>query len=169
MKIHRIRYFLLIFFLATAATVFAHAFYVSICSIEENPETMTFEMTYRVFTDDLELALDQSNGLKTRLGTSKEYASADSLMFAYLKDVFRISVNGKPVELKWIGREVELDVTWNYVEAPAPEKIERIEVENRLLFEQHKEQKNIVNITSTKGKKSMILQMGKGKDEVRFE
>jgi len=122
-----------------------HEFYVSLCQIDHNPETNALEITMRIFTDDLEYGITGSQDFYG-LGTSKEPVSSDSLIYSYILENFTVNLNGNCLKLDFIGKEVEIDVTWIYLEKEDIEYIGRIEVTNYMLTELFRDQVNIINV-----------------------
>ncbi len=147
---------------------FRHVFYVSICSVEENTKTELLEITFRIFTDDLEKALLDEYHLNLRLGTEKEHIKTDSLLFEYIRRNFRLQLEKQPAHMRFIGKEVEIDLTWIYLEIPKKEKVKKITVLNRLLIDSFETQKNIVHLNIQGQKKSLLFRKGHSEDSIGF-
>ena len=135
----------------------AHKFYISLTQVDHNPKAASLEITIKLFTDDLELALSPTNPGRMKLGTEKEIEGADSLVFDYLKKRLWYEVNGKPVNYRYIGRETENDVSWCYVEVLNVTQLNTLKVHNLLLTEAFPEQINLTNIKTGEGTKSVSL------------
>ena len=150
------RYFLIICG-AVFSLSFCHKFYVSICQIDFNSKTNSMEITFKIFTDDLENTLEAQGTGKLYLGSERESKDADRFIFNYLKTHFDLKVDNRPVQIKFLGKEVELDVTWCYIEVLDVEKITNITVTNSILIEQFEDQTNIVHVKVEKKQKSMLL------------
>ena len=69
-----------------------HEFYVSITEIRYNAGTERFEVSMRIFPDDLDRALLERTGIHTRLATELEHMKADSLLMLYLLEDFSLEV-----------------------------------------------------------------------------
>lgn len=124
-----------------------HKFYVSITQIDINKDLHKLEISARIFTDDLEASVMGQSGQKLRLGSDKVHPKADSLLFDYLLTGFKIRQEGKEVDLVFIGKEVEADVTWIYLESREGISPGRpLVIRNGLLHELFPDQKNLVNV-----------------------
>ena len=134
-----------------------HEFYVSLSEVRYNTETERFEVSIRIFPDDLDRALLERNGITSQLATELEHKSADSLLMAYLLEEFTIKVNGENLDLSYLGKEPESDAIWCYLESskgPAPETIT---IRNVLLTEYFPDQVNIIQVYNGKWNKGMLL------------
>lgn len=116
-----------------------------------SPETQTVQTTIRVFTDDLELALRNHHrldeGMKIWLGDVQEWPSADTAILGWVSDLLTLDVNNKILSWQWVGKEVELDVTYLYVESQ-PTQSTHWQVTNRLFFQEFEDQVNEVYLRS---------------------
>ena len=84
-----------------------HKFYVSLTEVRYNLQTERFEVSMRIFPDDLDRALLERTGINTQLGTELEHKDADSLLMVYLLEGFSIEVNGALLEMNYLGKEPE--------------------------------------------------------------
>lgn len=146
----------------------AHKFYVSLVRIEQNNNSNSFEITFKIFTDDLENALELSSNENLRIGTKWEYEKTDSILWNYVKKHFGIWVNGTKMNLIFIGKEVELDVTWCYVEVMELGRVETISVFDDMLIELFIDQVNIVQVSYEEVEKSLLLKRGKTNGSLKF-
>lgn len=157
-----------VFLLASAVAGVRHPFYVSICQIDHNPEAKSLELTFKIFTDDLEKALEAQGTGKLYLGDPREAQDADRYLYNYLKNQVVIVVNGDTAAIRYVGKEVEMDVTWCYVEIAQVTEVKKITVTNRILLEIYEEQTNLVHVKAGGQQKSMLLRKGKTVDTVEF-
>ena len=146
--------FLLIIILSSGFTL--HEFYVSLCQVDHNPETKSLEITMRIFTDDLEYGITGSQDFYG-LGTSNEPPSSDSLIYSYILENFKVNLNGNCLKPDFIGKEVEVDVTWIYLEIEEVEFLSRIEVTNYMLTELFRDQVNIINVKYNSETRGLLL------------
>lgn len=123
----------------------AHDFHVSITQMEQNGKTGRLEIAVKIFTDDLELAVQPAGIPKLHLATREEHAAADSLIGQYLLEHLRLHVDGIPVVLAYLGKETESDATWCYLESGPMGKIGQLKVTNTVLFAQFDDQVNIIH------------------------
>ena len=122
----------------------------------------------KIFTDDLEEGIYDASKQTLNLGLSSEVNQADSVLTAYLKERVQIRVNGTPTPINFVGKEVEMQVSWVYLEAPCPNPISDIQVHNEILMHLHKEQTNLVNIKVGSTKRSLLLSHKKKEDVATF-
>jgi hypothetical protein len=134
-----------------------HKFYVSLSEIRYNTETERYEVSMRIFPDDLDRALLARSGIITQLATELEHKSADSLLMVYLLEDFSIEVNGEALELNYLGNEPESDAIWCYLESSRVAAPESITIQNVLLMEYFPDQVNIVQVYHGKWNKGLLL------------
>lgn len=143
-----------------------HKFYVSKTIIEFNPRSASYEVTCKIFTDDLEKALGEAAENKIRLGTDREVSNADELIEKYITQHLKIDYNNQPVTLSFIGKEAEADLTACYFEFVRLQEYNTISVENTILYEHFPDQKNIVDIRANASTKTIILTRERPKEIV---
>ena len=122
------------------AMSFGHDFHFSRTDMRWNPSSQTVQTTVRVFTDDLELALRNHHRLgedvKIWLGDDREWTGADDALFAWLSHHLDLQLGDSTVHWTWVGKEVELDVSYLYLESsPAPASERAWTVTNTLFFQ----------------------------------
>lgn len=146
-----------------------HKFYMSLTEIEHNPRTQSLECTMHLFTDDLELALETFSGLDLNLGLPNEHPKTDSILHAYINTYLEVTVNGKKVATKVLGKEVEIDKTYCYVEVMKQPQISTIAIRNLIFMEIYNEQKNIVHVRAHGKKRSLYLRKGNASGQLSFQ
>jgi hypothetical protein len=129
-------------FLFTAPSTL-HEFHTSLAQVHYNQSSRSFEITLRVFTDDLEAALTlMNNNNKVTIDAPQ----ADQLIAQYLNKHFALlDRQNQKKELTFIGKEVEVDVTWIYAEIPVPDLPSGMRLQNSVLTELFGDQVNMVN------------------------
>ncbi|MGB1057011.1 MAG: DUF6702 family protein [Flavobacteriales bacterium] len=137
---------------ALVAAAPVHDFHFSRTDVHWNRETQTLQATARVFTDDLELAIRHHSELPEDhpiwLGDDQEWNGADSAITAWLDGSLILHVQNAPVELTWVGKEVELDVSYLYLES-RPMVLTGAEpwhAKNTMLFAEFDDQVNEVHL-----------------------
>ena len=138
-------FMLMCFAVLTGFTI--HKFYISKTIIEFNTRTQQFEITCKMFTDDLDLTLSQFSGKQIHLGTSQEHADANAVLEDYMKQHFTCAIDGVPVEWRWVGKEVENDLTYCYMEIFRKPDFSSLTVRNDLLVSHFPDQQNIVDFS----------------------
>ncbi len=154
--------------LGLIALTWRHAYYLSICEIDHNLHTKALEIAVKIFTDDLEEALEAQGVEKLHLGTPQESKQAGRYIFEYLKNKLTFVVDGDTAAFDYVGKEVEMEVTWCYVEARNVAAVKKIAVSNRLLLERHDEQANIVHVKTGGMRKSLLLHKNKTAATLEF-
>ena len=134
-----------------------HPFYISVCQIDHNPDPGTLEMSFRIFADDLELALETMGTDRLRLGTEHEAEKADLYISRYLARHVEIEINGHRVGAGFLGKEVDSDAIWCYVEVENVPVIETMTITNTLLLETFEDQVNLVHVNAAGQKKSLVF------------
>jgi len=130
-----VRYFALVmgFFLLTS---FYHKFYVSISEVNHNKETAALEISMKIFTDDLEAALEADTSEKLWIGDpEREVIATDSLLAIYFDKKLTLNINGKERKAVFLGKELEADVTWCYLEIQDVPAVKSVSIDNRILME----------------------------------
>lgn len=153
--------FLVIFaasFLLSSFTVL-HKFYVSVTNINYVEKDQAFQITSRVFIDDLEELLEERYDVDGHLGTDKETAIADEYIEKYLNTKLLLYLNDEKVNYTFLGKKYDNDVVICYLEVEnvVLEDIKTIAVQNEILTDLFDEQKNLVHIKYKGKKKSFVL------------
>ncbi|WP_310992572.1 DUF6702 family protein [Aequorivita marina] len=146
----------------------AHKFYVSITKIEYVKEKSAIQVIAKIFTDDMEDALQLKYDPSISLDTKKETKAANADLQRYLLQKIKIKVNGKPVQLQYIGKEYETDMVVAYMEVTNVMDLKTIEIENKVLMEVFSEQKNIVHFKTSENRRSLILDRDEPRGSLNF-
>ena len=133
-----------------------HDFHTSITEMRYNVKSKTFEISLRVFTDDLEKVLLVNNQNKKFLVENND--KNDPFVETYVKKHFVVinTKNQKPI-INYIGKEKEGEATWIYLEMPVSESINGSKIQNNVLIDMFDDQTNIVNIFVNNEKKSYLF------------
>ena len=133
----------------------AHDFHTSLTEMRYNVKSKNFEISLRVFTDDLEKVLSATN--QNRKFTLENNDKNDPLVEAYIRKHF-VVVNPKnqKLNINYIGREKEGEATWIYLELPVNESINGSKIQNDVLIDMFDDQTNILNIFIQNQKKSYL-------------
>ncbi|MES2811888.1 MAG: DUF6702 family protein [Bacteroidota bacterium] len=134
-----------------------HKFYVSIYQINYIQEKKMFQITSRIFVDDLNKTLLEKYNTKTFLGDKEESERDIELMKKYIFDNFTIKVNGKLQVIHFANKEMEGNVLICYYNVKDIAKIKTVEIQNSVLLEFNDEQQNIVHTNFFGNKKSFLF------------
>ena len=143
-----INFFTLLFFL-----VFPHKYYVSTTLIDFDNKTQSFEITLKVFYDDLEkdLKLDSK-----KVDYIKDYEYLNEIYKPYLNQNFQINFDKEAILINYLGFEKRQDQINFYMEINSDLLGQSIEIQNSILYNSFPNQKNIILIRKGKFRKSFI-------------
>ena len=148
---------------------FLHPFFITLTELRFNPSSKKMELAQKIFWDDLEVALSKEAGGAVDFLKPKDKAKLESQIKAYLLKHTQVWVNGKTVQLTYVGYEVEEDAAWFYLESTATTTPKTVEVQNTLLLRDFDGQQNIVHVyLNSKSPKSLLLGEGKEKGRIIF-
>ncbi len=129
-----------------SGTLGGHNFHVSITNGELNPKTETLQLYLKVFMDDLEDGIKSSTNKTLNLGKPNVHPQADTLISNYILGHFSVKANGKELNFRYIGKEIEQDIVFVYLEVPVKPTVKELTITNTLFFDRFDDQSNIVNI-----------------------
>ena len=120
----------------------AHRFHTSLTRIDYDEKQKLFEISIQLFTHDLIPLLEQKTGANIDLGKT---SAIDKTLLDYLNENFVLKdKNGTVKNLKWVGKESDVDTIWIYLETPSLEGLEGYNLQNTIFFESFPEQTNLV-------------------------
>ncbi|MCH4553670.1 DUF6702 family protein [Aestuariibaculum lutulentum] len=155
MKLFKIS--LLVFALSFLSFATVHKYYISVTQIDYVEEKQSVQIISRIFIDDFEKLLRERYDENITLAGKNESESVDAYMEKYLKEKLMIKINGKPVNVQFIGKAYDVDIAKCYLEIEKVKYIENIEITNEVLFDVFEEQQNIVKTNINSKQKSVIL------------
>lgn len=126
-----------------------HPIHASICEVKYNEGKFLFEVSLKVYLDDLETAVKNEGYAPLNLGSSQENKSSRDHLAAYLDKYFSISLNGQKLSSTFVGKELSDDymAVWCYVEYPAKvSKGQKYTISNRVLLDLYSDQRNIMDM-----------------------
>ena len=145
---------------------FLHPIHIGVTEVEYKEKSL--QIAHKYFVEDFEDEVEETYNVRLQLGTSKELVDANKYIQKYLTEKFAVTLNGKPIEGKWIGKEVEGEAIWIYVEYEKIKKIKSIVIENRVLFDSFDDQKNLVHFKADGFKKSLLLNAKQENDIIQL-
>lgn len=145
--------------LLTLSFTSAHKFYVSVTNISFSEDDSAFQITSRVFIDDLDKLLKERYGIEAKLATPDEAKIADEYIEKYFRTKFLVEFDGEVVQYNFLGKRYDNDVVICYLEITDVDlsKIKTMSVQNEVLTDLFDEQKNVVHIKWKDNKKSFVL------------
>lgn len=149
--------FALFFALVLSLLAFrSHDFHTSITRMDYNAKDKAFEISIRVFTDDLEKALSKDNSGQKIVVVNND--KNDPLVEKYIRKHFALVTAQKQKKAySYVGKEQEADATWIYIEIPAQEAVSGFSLQNTIMHDLFDDQINLVNLNYQGQKKSYIF------------
>ncbi len=146
--------------------VSAHTFHTSFTKIDYNSQTKSAEFTVRVFTHDLEAALEKRIGKKVRLDKAKDIKGA---VESYIdENVSLKQKDGEKKKLTFVGYEQETDTVFVYLEVKMPDGLSETTLQNTLFLELNDDQVNLI-LVKEGDKKADLLFKANDKDFKKIE
>ncbi|MCE2611467.1 hypothetical protein LVD13_00685 [Flavobacteriaceae bacterium D16] len=136
-----------------------HKFYVSVTHVNYVEKQDAFQITTRIFIDDLEALLLERYDIKAGLATPEELSAADDYIEKYLRTKLLFRFNGEIQKYAFLGKRYDNDVIICYLEITQvnlPE-LQSLEVQNEILTDLFEEQQNLVHLNISGKKKSFVL------------
>jgi hypothetical protein len=150
--------------------LFLHPIHVSVTEIEYSDKNKSLQITTRIFIDDLELSIRKQTKLESLdLLEPGPGMTTDQLINAYLKEHFKVSIDGKPAKINFLASEIEEPAVICYLEIENVKKLKTLSVTNTVIQETHDDQSNLVHITYKSPVKSYRLVREKPTDTYKFE
>ncbi|MDP2386543.1 MAG: hypothetical protein Q8M29_09240 [Bacteroidota bacterium] len=126
---------------------FMHPYFVSTTEINFNSAGKTIEITCRMFTDNIEDALEKKYKKGIDILHPKDKKEVEKLLHEYINDHLKIKINGQVYAMEIIGFEKEEDAIWTYLEIKKDLLPKKVSIENTLLYEHLPKQVNMVHVT----------------------
>ncbi len=136
----------------------SHEFYVSTTSVDFILDKSEIQITSQFFVDDVENLIKFQNPNIT-LAFEKRYSEKTNLILKdFIHKNFKISINKKMQEVKYLGYELRDDLLVVFYETKfSNSEIFNIEIFNSFLVNFIESQKNIVHLKFKNLKKSFLL------------
>jgi len=152
------------FLMATSA----HKFYVSVTKIEYKENEKSLQMIARVFIDDFETLLRERYDENITLDEKNESKQIDVYSGKYFSEKFKVKLNNEEVTYTFLGKEYEDDIIYFYLEIDNVDKINSLEITNKIMFDLFEEQQNIIRTKIYSKNKSFILTSSNDKGMLKF-
>lgn len=134
-----------------------HPIYVSVAEIEYNAKGKTLEVSCKLFTDDFEKTLRSVYKTNVDLINPPNRAAMDRLVNDYVQKNFKLTFDGKPVTLKYLGYEEIEEGIYSYYEASGINEPKNLQIFNTLLYANHTQQMGLMHVTVNGSRKSTRL------------
>jgi hypothetical protein len=145
-----------------------HKYYISVTQVDYIENEQSVQITSRIFIDDFEKVLRERYDDNLVLGGKNESKDVDKYIENYLKEKIKVTINGKEMNLVFIGKEYDIDLIQCYIEIDKVKKINSIEISNQVLFDLFDEQQNMIKTKINSKQKSFLLNQGNKKALLNF-
>ena len=135
--------------ITTCLYTFSHPIHVTVVNIEPNAKNALFEVSFKIFTDDLELAIFQHSNKNIGLTQNKPIQNIEHYLKNYINDNFKIILNGKKISFNkiiFVKYTIIEDATWIYLNFKISSKIYALEIYNNLLNDLYPDMTNLLII-----------------------
>jgi predicted PolB exonuclease-like 3'-5' exonuclease len=123
-----------------------------------NQKEKIIETSIQIFTHDLVPVLEERTKRKIDL---EKTAGIDKLMFEYVSENFILKDDkGETAKIKWVGKEIDVDTAWVYLEVSSAKSPENFSLQNTLFFESFPEQTNLVIARFDEKKSDLLFKVG---------
>ena len=160
-----LKVFLLVFSLLSL-----HPLHISVTEIDYAEKEMMLKITMRVFVEDFEQTLAQKlKNPDLDIRALQGGLTVDKLATDYLKEHFKISLDGKLQNTAYLGHEIESEAFIFYVEVTGVKKWKTIQVTNDMITEMFEDQSNLVHVSIDDEIKSLRLTKDTPTDKLTFD
>jgi hypothetical protein len=138
--------------------IYLHPIHISVADIHYREDRKSLEIMLRIFVDDLELSI-RNLRLEPELDIlyPQNGLSTQDMVVPYLKDRFKIYLDGKAQTYNFLGFEMEGEAMVCFIEVEKVKKWQQIKVHNSIITETYDDQNNLVHVTVNNKVKSMRL------------
>ena len=134
-----------------------HKFYVTTTSLRFVESNNSFQITSRLFIEDIESILVQSSIPDLKLAPDSDESVVDSLLTNYFEDNLIFTSVENEFKINFLGKEYKDDMMVCYLELKFDKLDENINIQNTLLFDFSEEQKNIIHYRNGNQRKSFLF------------
>lgn len=146
-----------------------HEYHASVTNMQYDPKGRVFEVSVRMFTDDLEKTLTRENGGQRVVFAEKNEKNNDLLLEKYLRKHFALQTPQKQRKaFNYVGYETEADAQWVYLELPYTELVRGATLKQSVLLDMFEDQVNLVTINYNAEKKTFLFKKNQTVQEISF-
>jgi len=151
--------YLYLFIVSFFPSDMVHDIHMSKTKIKYVQESDSWQISMRVFIDDLEDVVNERTKVDLKLFSDKENSQADTLLSEYLNEKLVLMIDGEDQKAKWVGKEIseDLEAIWCYLEIESLPLKSNVKVDNNLLQEKFSDQNNIVIVELPNRKKDYFI------------
>lgn len=152
-----------------AALNVLHPFFVSMTDFNYNNANKELEISVRIFTDDFENTLRKNHpGIKIDILHPTDKTQMNSFVYDYIQKHLQLQLNGKAVQMSFVGYEQQSESIWTYLEVKDVNSVQQLHVINSLLHDYTENQINMMHIKAGSAEKSDKLDYPETEAEFKF-
>ncbi len=134
-----------------------HKFHLSNTKVVYDTEEKSVQIIMRCFVDDIEKVINQDNNITLELGNEREIIEAQKYLKEYLNANFEIRIDNIIQNTAYLGKEIEKDIIFFYLEIENVQDVSSIQIKNTVLLETFEDQQNVIRIEIKGKKKTFVL------------
>ncbi len=136
----------------------AHTYHTSLTRIDYDEKEKLAEISIQMFPHDLVPVLEKRS--KKNIDFEKT-PDIDGFILKYLSENFVLKdKQGEIKKLVWVGKEIQADTIFVYVEIPLESDFDGFNLQNTLFFESFPEQTNLVIARFSRKKTDLLYKVG---------
>ena len=125
--------------------------------IRDSAKDQRLEVSCKLFTDDFEKVLRNTYKVHVDLYNPGNRAEMDKLVSGYVQAHLKLTADGKPLTLKYLGYEIIEEGVYSYYEVPGIASLKRLDIFNNLFYEYSQQQMGLMHLTVKGERKSTKL------------
>jgi hypothetical protein len=134
-----------------------HPLHLATVEIDHNATDKTLEITCKTFGDDFESILSKVNRSKVALVSGKDTNGNNKKIFEYIKSHLQITIDGKPVQMSFVGYEKEDVVVYSYLQVDNVSSVKKVAIVNSIMHDMFDDQVEIIHMIVNGNRKSTKL------------
>ncbi len=124
-----------------------HPFFVSMTDINYNAKDKELEISVRIFTDDLENTIRKYHpNVKVDILHPNDQKQMDGFVNDYIQKHLQFQLNGKAVQMAFVGYEQQKESIWAYFEVKDVTMVWKLNITNSLLQDYNTSQINMMHV-----------------------
>ncbi len=135
----------------------SHPLHLATVEIDHNATDKTLEITCKTFWDDFESILTKVNKSRVDLTSDKAIADNNTKIFEYIRSHLQITVDGKPVQMNFVGYEKEDVVVYSYLQVDNISSVKKVAIVNTIMHDMFDDQVEIIHMIVNGNRKSTKL------------
>ncbi len=135
-----------------------HTFHTTLTRMDYNAKDKVIEISIQLFTHDVVEVLEKRNKKSIDL---EETPDVDALILKYLESNFILkNKKGEVQKLKFVGKEIQAETTYLYLEISSEESFEGFSLLNVIFFENYAKQVNLAVMNFGDKKADLYFKVG---------